>query len=188
MEMEEDFSRAALLSFLDFLENRGLANTNTAQGVRVAVTKILADLSSEEESDVRKIDVSLAIRRFNNKNPNLLSPSSLAEYQRRVILAIREFVSYRANPTGYTGIARGAGTKSDGADRTALKRKRSAEQSDSATEAPAPTTASGSTGLSLSFPLRSDFLAQIVVPRDLKTDEARRLTAFISTLAVDYAP
>lgn len=43
-------------------------------------------------------------------------------------------------------------------------------------------------GLSLSYPLRTDLLAQVVVPRDMSSTEARRLAGFIMTLAIDYAP
>lgn len=42
--------------------------------------------------------------------------------------------------------------------------------------------------LSHAFPLRQDFLAQVMLPRDLKSAEAKRLAAFIATLAVDYSP
>jgi hypothetical protein len=34
----------------------------------------------------------------------------------------------------------------------------------------------------------SDFLAEIVVPRDLKTEEARKLGAFLLTISVDFKP
>jgi hypothetical protein len=43
-------------------------------------------------------------------------------------------------------------------------------------------------GLPLSYPLRSDFLAQVVIPRDLTLSEAKRLGAFLLTIAVDYQP
>lgn len=43
-------------------------------------------------------------------------------------------------------------------------------------------------GLSLEFPMSPDFLAQIVVPRDMKAGEARRLSRFIMALAHDYEP
>jgi hypothetical protein len=42
--------------------------------------------------------------------------------------------------------------------------------------------------LTLSYPLRSDFLAQVVIPRDLTTTEAKRLGAFLLTTAIDYQP
>jgi hypothetical protein len=45
-----------------------------------------------------------------------------------------------------------------------------------------------SAGLSLPYPIRSDFLAQVVIPRDLTVEEAKRLGAFLLTLAPDFKP
>lgn len=42
--------------------------------------------------------------------------------------------------------------------------------------------------LALPFPLRPTFLAQVVVPRDLTTDEAERLCALVTALAVPELP
>jgi len=42
--------------------------------------------------------------------------------------------------------------------------------------------------LALPFPLRPAFLAQVVVPRDMTKDEARRLCAFIASLACVAVP
>jgi hypothetical protein len=42
--------------------------------------------------------------------------------------------------------------------------------------------------LCLDFPLRSDFLVQIVIPREMYEYEAKRLCAFIMTLALKGAP
>jgi hypothetical protein len=39
--------------------------------------------------------------------------------------------------------------------------------------------------MTLPFPLRPKFLAQVVIPRDLTRDEATRLCAFIQALASD---
>jgi len=36
--------------------------------------------------------------------------------------------------------------------------------------------------------MRPDFLAQVVIPRDMKVDEAKRLSRFILTLALDFQP
>jgi hypothetical protein len=40
--------------------------------------------------------------------------------------------------------------------------------------------------IALAYPLRPDLLAQVVVPRDLTVEEARRMGAFLVTLAVDF--
>jgi hypothetical protein len=187
---DANYSRAALLKFADDLEKRGLAKSNTAQSLKVAANKILDGLSPDEEADVRKVDVETAVRKFHNKNPGKLSPKSLAEYQRRVSLLIRELVKYNENPTGYTGIGRGAPTSNGGKQAKKNEVKRAAEAGGVARvpaferEQPRPVKS----GLSLDYPLRPDFLAQVVVPRDLKADEARRLCAFVMTLAADFEP
>jgi hypothetical protein len=41
-------------------------------------------------------------------------------------------------------------------------------------------------GIELAYPLRPDLLAQVIVPRDLTVEEARRMGAFLVTLAVDF--
>ena len=152
------------------------------------VTKILEGLSPNEEEDVRTIDVPRAVRRYNNKHPGVLSPRSLAEYQRRVQALIGEFEKYHADPTSYAGIGREVnGTPKKSAEKKAKpRRRREAEPAGEPTRTreEAPRMAA----ISLDFPLRTDFLAQVVVPRDLKAEEARRLCAFVMTLAADYEP
>lgn len=187
--MENDYSLSALLAFTELLSAKGLANANTAGGFRVAATKTLVDLSDTEATDVRKIDVPRVILRLRNKNPNALSPSSLAEYQRRVQTLIREFVRFSENPTTYNGIGRGLG----GAKKEAKEGPRKTAKSVSGSRHTRGNGGKGGSaapadGLGLSYPLRTDFLAQIVVPRDLKADEAKRIGAFILTLAADYKP
>ena len=44
------------------------------------------------------------------------------------------------------------------------------------------------TEIALDYPLRPDLLAQVIVPRDLTVEEARRMGAFLVTLAVDFRP
>lgn len=182
-----NFSKDSLLSFTDLLTSKGLANTNTASALKVAVSKILTDLSPDEESDVRKVDIPLAVRRFNNKNPNALSPNSLGQYQRRVSNAIHEFVRYVENPTSYRGIGGRPpkAAKTENAEHQPTKSRPNTSPTRPLEVAPAATRASS--GLSHAFPLRQDFLAQVVLPRDLKADEAKRLAAFIATLAVDFS-
>lgn len=38
------------------------------------------------------------------------------------------------------------------------------------------------------FPIRGNYRAQLVLPEDLTTLEAKRLSAFIQTLVIDEAP
>jgi hypothetical protein len=183
--MSSDYSKGALLRFLDTVVAKGLMNTNTAGGLKAACTRILDDLADTD--DVRKVEVNTAVIRYNNRNPGTLSPNSLAEYQRRVARAIADFVLWTEDPITFKPRTRGASgkngrkTENSSGGRPAASREEppSAHVQPSAVALP---------GLSLNYPLRKDFLAQVVIPRDLTAEEARRLGAFLLTLAADFRP
>jgi hypothetical protein len=183
-----DYSLKALKAFLDYVGEKGLVNSSTAQGWRVAVTKVLDDLSEQEQADVRKIDLEVAFRKFMNKSGGGFTPASLAQYRARAGKALKQFIGYTANPSTYKG---SGGMKlpkrSDAGDNGSSQKRRGSSPPPKvapvAQEMPAV-----SAGLSLPFPIRPDFRAQIVIPQDLTVDEARRMGAFILTLAADFKP
>ena len=186
MGAQPDYSRAALARFIEFVVAKGLVHPATAQGWRVATTKVLEELTPAEEQDVRTIDVEATFKEFLNRYPGRLSPASVGEYRRRVHRAIEEFVGWMADPGSYAfrpparpakadtrrrldpeAAAAGPPVRARPQDRPALPRANS---------------------MSLEYPLRSDLLAQVVVPRDLTVEEAQRMGAFLLTLAVDFRP
>lgn len=183
--MSTDYTKGALLKFLDTVVTKGLMNANTAGGLKAACSKILDDLG--EADDVRSVDVNTAVVRYNNRNPGALSPNSLAEYQRRVTRAIADFVSWSDNPTGFKPKGKGNSTRNGKKAEPRGDRQITAPRPETPAHSSNP-TAPTSAGLPLSYPLRPDFLAQVVIPRDLTADEARRLGAFLLTLAVDFRP
>ncbi|MEP7293571.1 MAG: hypothetical protein ABI835_17425 [Chloroflexota bacterium] len=195
--MDTDYSKSAFLKFLDFASEKGLVKFETVRTWRVSASKLLTDLSEAEEGDVRLIDVDISARKVANRNPNDLSPSSLNTYKNRVGLAIKEFVAWRDDPTGYKprGIttkerpkfAKSANGRSDTGNQSQTRRQE-AEFQEKNTEISTREVPVTSGGLPLSFPLRPDFLAQIVIPRDLTVEEAKRLGAFLLTIGVDYKP
>src|SRR5690349_12490387 len=90
-----DYSLARLNDWVQFVDERGIIGTSRAGGWRVAINRILSDVSPAEAEDVRKIDLDSAMRRFINRNPHDLMPSSLAEYHRRIRIAIQEFTAWQ---------------------------------------------------------------------------------------------
>ena len=196
MGPQPDYSRAALARFIEFVVAKGLVHPATAQGWRVATTKVLEDLSADELGDVRRIDVAGTFKQFLNRYPGRLSPASVGEYRRRVGRAIEEFVRWMEDPGAYAFRTPPRSPKTDA-------RRRLDPQPSPGTEAvhrPRPTPAGGTAqgqapelqwhspqgGIALAYPLRPDLLAQVVVPRDLTVEEARRMGAFLVTLAVDF--
>ena len=191
--MDGDFSKASLLKFIDFSLDKAFVASETGKAWRVAATKLLEDLTEEEEADVRKVDVEIASRRFANRNPGVYTPESLTTYRSRAKAAIEEFISYTNNPFGYK--PRGL----NGKTRKTEPKSRQSKPVNVPTKMDAPTAAptqpvlghrapEKETALTYPFPIRQDFLAQVTVPRDLTSDEARRLGAFLLALAVDFKP
>ena len=185
MGAQPDYSRAALARFIEFVVAKGLVHPATAQGWRVATAKVLEELPPAQVEDVRTIDVEATFKEFLNRYPGRLSPASVGEYRRRVHRAIEEFVRWMADPGSYafrvptrparmearrrldTGVEPPVSLRPRSPDRPALPRPNS---------------------MALEYPLRSDLLAQVVVPRDLTVEEAQRMGAFLLTLAVDFKP
>ncbi|HET7468518.1 MAG TPA: hypothetical protein VFJ81_02545 [Gemmatimonadales bacterium] len=185
MGAQPDYSRAALARFIEFVVAKGLVHPATAQGWRVATAKVLEELPPAQLQDVRTIDVDATFKEFLNRYPGRLSPASVGEYRRRVHRAIEEFVRWMADPGSYAFRPPARPAKMEARRRLAP----SAEL-----PAPALRPRSGDPALSrpnsmaLEYPLRSDLLAQVVVPRDLTVEEAQRMGAFLLTLAVDFKP
>jgi len=185
--MAKDYSLEGLREFLDYVGNHGLIKSTTASGYRVAVGKIEDDLLPEEASDVRQIDVPAVFTRYANKNKLKVSPSTLKVYQGRVESAIKEFVLWRDDPTGYkpkVGRRTSSSTKKKKPTGTS---EANGKPEPEAEEIPA-TEEPGRKILTLPFPLRGDFLASVQIPRDLTALEAERLAAFVRTLALDFKP
>jgi len=190
MGPEPDYSRAALARFIEFVVDKGLVHPATAQGWRVATSKVLEEVPPEGADDVRRIDVEAVFRAFLNRNPGRLSPASVGEYRRRVSRAIEEFVRWVEDPGSYAFRPAGRAPKVEMRSRTPHAAAASAERApvERPARASAAMAAAGDPGISLEYPLRPDLLAQVVVPRDLTVEEARRMGAFLVTLAVDFRP
>jgi hypothetical protein len=188
-----NFSKQALMGFVETSITKGRLNKNTGAGIRAACKKILEQVGPDE--DVSGLDVTAAVFQYNNRHPNELSAESLRVYESRVRGAIDSFVQSVKDPTGYKLPGKSNGAKPG---KPIGKKQPSKDVKESAPPTPevplgpgghgAPQTARAAateTSLALPFPLRPNFLAQVVVPRDLTRDEAKRLSAFLDALAQD---
>lgn len=217
MAPQPDYSRAALARFIEFVVAKGLVHPATAQGWRVATTKVLEELSPEEAADVRRIEVERTFKDFLNRYPGRLSPASVGEYRRRVTRAIEEFGRWMEDPGSY---AFRPGSRSPERSRKDARRQSAGNSNGAAGGAPGrgapgrgelqanlapapagpalaeanaplpwPARPTGPHGvITFDYPLRPDLLAHVMVPRDLTVEEARRMGAFLVTLAADFRP
>jgi molybdenum cofactor biosynthesis enzyme MoaA len=186
--MNKDFSKTAFFRFLDYVSKEDLIKFQTVRGWRTSASKLMMDLSEAEDADIRTVDLDLAIRKTVNRDSIALSPQSLKTYRHRVLIAINEFIKYQSDPNGYepqylNGQSR---TKSNGEN--GVRQEQAKQVKLPSSDKQDREIVHVSSGLTLSYPLRTDFLAQIVIPRDLNTTEAKRLAGFLLTIAVDYKP
>ena len=195
-------SAAGVKDFLEFLADKGELNQNTAGGLKTACEKIFSALDDGERANLKGLDVAQAVRRFVNKNPKALAPASIGVYQSRVARALQLLDKFNADPGAFKSAAvQGASSASTKSARPGITgRKSNGKTGPSKPAAPVSrehradsTTSHGSaqvahSAVNLSFPLRADFVAQFIVPRDLTVKEAKRLGAYFTTIAVDFEP
>jgi len=193
----DSLTKANVLKFVAYQIDKGLVNVNTGHARKAACVKILEPFGDDE--DLSTIDVPTEVLKFNNRNPGQLSPGSLNTYEKRVAATLDEFRKYLASPTQYKGVQ---GRMPSNGDKDKSKSKPKGAQlnatvvvnpsmSGTLTDAPRehehmkPVIGTATeANLVLPFPLRPGYLAQIVIPRDMTKDEAGRLCAFITTLAM----
>jgi hypothetical protein len=188
-----DLSKQALLDFIDVSIDKGRMNKNTGGGIRAACRKILEQVAPDV--DVRTIDVTAEVVQYNNRHAGKLSADSLRVYESRVRSVIESFVQSKTDPTGYKLPGKANGAKLPRASKRAADKEVKPVAGDvseaMSTSQPAAHShmqaraAATDTSLALPFPLRPTFLAQVVIPRDLTKDEAKRLAAFLDSLAHD---
>jgi hypothetical protein len=179
-----DTSGRALVAFWKWAADKGRMKANTAGALRAACTQVLGVLDNWETLDVRGIDVEDATRRFINKRNTGFTPESLEAYKRRFAQAVKLFLEYADDPSGW---------KFNSRESSPTKRERKGNGgAATGTTAPAPTADRAATATAVMsglveypFPLREGRPVYLRLPMDLKIAEVKRLTAYLNTLAVD---
>lgn len=184
-----DLSYGSLNKFLEVSKLKSYYNNNTAGGYSSAVNKILGELPEAELSDVSIVDLDQAIRRFDNKSPGTLSSESMRAYKNRLVRIIEDFVSYQRDPINFR--IRGANktnTAPKEKKQTNGKPKNITIAKNSPIESPEADIPSSfkEERMTMHYPLRPELMVQLVLPKDLKLAEAKRLSAFLKTLCADY--
>jgi hypothetical protein len=177
-----DATGKAMVDHWTWAATKGLLNRNTAGGLRAASSQVLGALDNWESLDVTQLNVDDALIRFTNLRSKKFKPRSLETYKHRFRIAHESFLSYLKDPGGWKHVVPSRPTRAprngDGESRAAAPRVSDVEIS----VQPLPAT-----GLvEYPFPLHEGQTARLILPRDLKAADVRRLTAFLATLALDY--
>ena len=170
----------ALVDHWTWAAEKGIMNRNSAAGLRAACSQVLSVLDGWQEIDVTSLDLEDVVHRFKNIRARDFNPKSLEVYESRFKNALASFREYVRDPGAWRPASR---------QRSQDNASRMKERSIGVTEASEPVQVAAESRAGLvdyPYPLREGETARLMLPRDIKLAEARRLYAFMRTLAVDF--
>lgn len=172
------YTGSELLAILEKMASRKARNPNTTAALRSAVVAVLSAWPNWHTTDLASIDVSQLFRTFEEfARQKHYASKTIEVYKSRFQTALRWADEYCV----ISGL--GADSKVSGEQPTPHSgvRTRTAH-----VISPTSTGTSPVRLVTHSFPLRASQMAILHLPVDLTTAEARRLSAFLATLAMDY--
>ena len=98
-ERHGQFSRDAMNEFLDLVGGKGLLKKATAQARKAASNIVLGILDENESADLSKIDLESVIHRHRNLATGKIMPKTLATYESRTRIAVKDFIEYVKHPS-----------------------------------------------------------------------------------------
>ena len=181
--MAGEYSREALLDFLDFLGDRGMLKKATASSRKATANTVLAILNDDEARDLRRLDVDQIMERFANKTAGSFKPDSLKVYRSRLGISLIDFLEWKKDPSNFklSGQRRRAQPNS-----AAKRRKQDTSAKEPSTQDRA-TKSKGNEGLehiTFPIPIRPGVIVHVSgVPSDLKPEEAQKIGNVILALS-----
>jgi hypothetical protein len=168
------------MEFLDFAVAGGLLNSNTAGGLRAAIKEVLKAVDGDgwEQSDLTKIDLDDYGTRFERLTTGKYKPDSVVVYKSRFKNGVNMLLAYLDNPSGWRyKPARPARERGKQTTPKVLVTGRAQDTPTRVAELPGTVT--------YPFPVRRDVIATLVLPVDLTKAEAKRLAAFVDSIAIE---
>lgn len=179
-------SKADLLTFLDYLANKGLVPLPTIQNRKAAVNAVLGALDDHEVEDVSKIDVDEVMVRFSNLHGSKYTPDSMSTYKSRLRSSIDDFVRYQQNPLGFkpttSAIRKRKPVSGQPGPSPSLSADVTNEPASPAASSPRPSV----DATILPIPIRPNLIVFIQgIPHDLTRAEAAKIANVVKAMASD---
>jgi hypothetical protein len=182
--MSQSRSREALLSFLDYLGQKGLMAPATATARKSAANKVFGILSDDEAEDVLAINLDDVMQRFSHLQGKGFTPGSLNTYRSRIRSSLDDFAAYVENPLAFRPKIQSRKKSENGAKVSKQTTATEAADEPIANPSSRPAAATFVTANILPIPIRSDLVIQIQgLPFDLTESEAKRISNVILALA-----
>jgi hypothetical protein len=177
-----DGTGGGLFEFLDWAEGKHELPKTTVNNWRGAAKNVLAIEEDYEALDLRSLDLDDFLRRFEIASRTKYKSDSLSAYKGRFRKAVESYrlwlsqsPDWKGAPAPARATANGSSTSSGTARATVAKPRTTAGSS----REPMPGT------IDHTFPLRPGVYARLSLPEDMTSRDAKRLSAFISSLAFE---
>ncbi len=168
--------------FWSWAASKGLMNENTAYSFSSPVRQIIGVSEEWQTIDVSKLDVDSLFTRFQNMRGRDFKPESLDKYFRRFRMALKLFLNYVENPTGW----KYGGQLGITSRKTKLNKSEKDKPANETFEMPITQSGDSIQMVDYPFPLREKCIVRLKLPMDLKLDEVERLATFMRTFAIDF--
>lgn len=170
------YSVDTLLEFLKHAGMEGLINPAVARARRKAVEQLAVELTDEERSDLRKLDVDELATRFHKLEGSSIRSEALSLYAERVRMAQADFLAWNENPAGFQSVG--------GERRRAIPRGSLTPEREVAERITLESTENPSNIIPIA--LREDETVYVAnLPLDLTSREAERIARVVRAFARD---
>jgi len=189
-----DGTGAGLLAFLEWAGSRGEIPLSTAKNIAVAAGKVLAVEPDPAAMDVLRLDPEDVFGRFQTLNRTSYTTESLNAYRSRFFKGIYMYRAWLDNRSDWKSVSsrppsKAVAVKSTGTGKTTPKarsRRAAASSADSSPDAAEPVSAVPAIAMvPYDLPLRPGLRVRLVLPEILTRADAKRITAFVTSLAFD---
>ncbi len=179
-----------VLEYLDNLVEKGKATGGAVRPLKTAFAKVLQIVDGENwrVTDVRSIDVEDYMSRFANLTMGKYSSGSLIEYKSRVNKVTAWYINFLNNPGWAPSVQKRNRTAKAPSDKLTSKPTDQPAKPPSHHEPPQamPVVASAPGRVLYPYPLLDGQLIHISLPIKLSKDDAKRIAAFIESIAVEF--
>ena len=166
-----DYSLDALVRHCDLMAKTGQLSKSKSSVWKTACRSVISGLAPELKADVRKIDFESAMTSYRANNPKA-AKKTLSEYRSRLRDALACFIEP-------------AGTQMDIPSETEPASSPEAKERKAVEIIETPLPKKMTSSHTLNIPLRPDFVAQLIIPYDIKHVEAKRIFRMLEVLAMD---
>ena len=174
---EKDYSQTAFLKFLREGAVTGITSPATARSRKLAAENLLVQLNTQERHDLRLLDVDELCSRFHKLQGSTIRPESIEVYKERLCSALKDFIAWTADPTGFQSVE---GEKPE----AVLVASRDTPGQAQAREELALNPPRSPHDI-FPVPIREDLVVYLQnIPLDMTQAEARKIAAVVQALAL----